>query len=369
MGIDKIIVIIIVVFFVLGMIDRCTGGRTFLAKELERGFSLMGTTALSIVGLICIAPVVAQLIEPVVVPVYGALGADAAMFSATFFAPDSGGYAIAVELAQDQRFAAFGGLVVAATIGGVVSFTIPVAYGLIDKSDLRFFAVGILSGFVFDPLACFFGGLAMKIPPLLLIQNLLPVLACAILIVIGLYFIPKIIIQIFRVFAMILLAIITIGLSCAVIERMIGVVIIPGMRPISDAFNILGNVILVLAGALPLLYFLRIVLKKPLAFIGEKVKINDVATASIMIALTSIIPVYTDYNKMNDKGKVVVAAFTASMGNMFGAHLGFASAVDPSAIGPMFVCKTIAGILAIPTAFFFYRHLFEKEKKVNKAAG
>jgi ethanolamine transporter len=69
---------------------------------------------------------------------------------------------------------------------------------------------------------------------------------------------------------------------------------------------------------------------------------------------------------MNVRGKVVMAAFSASMANMFGAHLGFASATDPSIIGPMFLCKVTAGVFAIPTALFFCRRLFEGEERAER---
>ena len=83
---NQIIMIIAALFFVLGALDRCLGNRIGFGKEFEKGFGLMGTVALSIMGLICIAPVVASLLEPVVVPLFRLLGADPAMFSGTILA-------------------------------------------------------------------------------------------------------------------------------------------------------------------------------------------------------------------------------------------------------------------------------------------
>ena len=71
---NQIIMILAALFFVLGALDRCLGNRIGFGKEFEKGFGLMGTVALSIMGLICIAPVVASLLEPVVVPLFRLLG-------------------------------------------------------------------------------------------------------------------------------------------------------------------------------------------------------------------------------------------------------------------------------------------------------
>ena len=368
MLISKIIMTVMALFFVLGAIDRLIGNKLGLGAEFQRGFGLMGQMALTILGLICIAPVVAQLIQPVAVPLYALLGADAAMFSGTFLAGDSGGYAIAAELAADPRLALFGGLIVASVMGAVISFTLPTAYGLIEKEDTKYFATGILSGFIFDPLACFFGGLAMGLPAATAALNLIPVVIVALAIVLGLYFIPTIIIKAFRLFARFLMLLVTIGLICGALTSMLDITIIPGMRPISDGFRTVGTITLVLGGALPFLFVLRRVLKRPLSFLGRKIGINDVAVIAMVFSLSTIVPVYVSFKDMNTRGKVVVAAFTASMSNMFGAHLGFIAATDPSIIAPMFVAKIIAGAFAIPTAIFFASRLFKDQIKKERTA-
>jgi ethanolamine transporter EutH len=81
----------------------------------------------------------------------------------TFFAPDAGGYAIAAELSADPQLALFSGLVVAPVMGSVISFGIPVAFGLIPRGDIRYFAFGVLSALIADPFGCFFGGLLTPI--------------------------------------------------------------------------------------------------------------------------------------------------------------------------------------------------------------
>ena len=70
-------------FALLGAADRIFGNRWGLGKEFEEGILAMGSLALAMLGIIALAPVLANLLRPVVVPVYGFLGADPAMFAGT----------------------------------------------------------------------------------------------------------------------------------------------------------------------------------------------------------------------------------------------------------------------------------------------
>ncbi|MBY6276875.1 MAG: hypothetical protein CWE10_11810 [Symbiobacterium thermophilum] len=87
------------IFMVLGALDRIIGNRFGLGQEFEEGINAMGPLALAMVGVVSIAPVLADVLRPVVVPVYQALGADPSMFATTLLAIDMGGYPLAKELA------------------------------------------------------------------------------------------------------------------------------------------------------------------------------------------------------------------------------------------------------------------------------
>lgn len=76
MSINEIIVYLMVVFMALGAVDRILGNRFGLGEKFEEGIMAMGSLALAMIGIICLAPVLANLLRPVVVPLYQALGAD-----------------------------------------------------------------------------------------------------------------------------------------------------------------------------------------------------------------------------------------------------------------------------------------------------
>lgn len=361
MGISKIIMIIMAVFFVLGALDRLFGNKLGMGGEFERAFGLMGPTALSAVGFMVLAPVIANLLDGVLRPVFDLIGADTGMFPGILLSCEVA-YPLAAELATDSEVALFGGLIVGSVMGFIIGFTIPVACGLIRKEDYRTFSTGILAAYIVDPIACFIGGLAMGLPALTVLVNLIPVIIISVIIILGLIFAPNGTIKVFRVFAKFLLAVITVGLSAAAVEAMTGFVIIPGMNPISDGFKTIGTIVLSLGGSLPLLFVLRKVLKKPLEKLGRVLGINDITALSIIIAITSLVPGYSQFAEMNPKGKVVFAAFSASAGCMLGCHIGFTSSVDQSIVMPMLLAKIISGVLAVISALFFARRIFNREE-------
>ncbi len=361
MAVSKLIMIIMAVFFVLGALDRFFGGKLGMGAEFERAFGLMGPTALSALGILAFAPVIAAALKRPVSAVFSLIGADPAMFPAMLMSCEVS-YPLSAELAADSDIALFGGLIVGSVMGFVISFTIPVACGLIRKKDCRPFAAGILAAYCVDPIACFVGGIAMGLEPLTVLINLIPVIILALIIIFCLLFIPETIIRVFRAFAKLLLGVITLGLCAAAVEAMTGIVLIPGMNPIRDGFVTVGTIVLSLGGSLPLLYVLRKLLSRPLAALGRLLGINDVSMLSIVIALTSLVPGYSQYSLMNNRGRVIYSAISASIGCVLGCHLGFTSGVDRSVVAPMLTAKFLAGLLALAAGAFFSRRLFSREE-------
>ena len=361
MGISKIIMIIMAVFFVLGALDRLFGNRLGMGAEFERAFGLMGPTTLTVVGLICLAPVLAPALQKIVEPVFDLIGADPAMLPGVLLSCDVG-YHIGAGMSSDPQIALYGGLVVGSVMGFVISFTIPVACGLIRKEDYRYFSGGVLMGYIFDPIACFVGGLCMGLHPLVVLINLIPVIVIALLVILGLLFAPEFTMKVFKWFAKLLLAVITVGLCAAAVEAMTGFAVIKGMTPISEGWKTIGTIVLSLGGSLPLMFALKRAFSKPINKLSSKAGINDVAVFSIVLAFTSLVPGYSKFHEMNPKGKLYYAAFSASAGCMLACHLGFPASIDPEIVMPVLVAKAIAGVLAMFSVALLHKRIFKKEE-------
>ena len=253
----------------LGAIDRMIGNKFGLGKEFENGIMAIGPLALSMWGIICFAPVLADLLRPVIVPVFRLVGADPGMFPGCILACDMGGGSLAVELANDKTIGYFGGTIVGSMLGATIVFTIPMALGVVTAEDRPYMAKGILAGIITIPVGAFVGGLVAGLNVMTVLVNLIPIVIFALLIALGLWKAEKVMIKGFSVFGHVVLIIITAGLASAIIESLTGIVIIPGLAPLSDGYATVGSIAIVLAGAFPLIYVLTKLLKNPLLKMGK----------------------------------------------------------------------------------------------------
>ena len=358
MSVNEIIMTVMAVFAVLGALDRIFGCRFGIGKEFERGILTMGPLALSMIGVIVLSPVLADLLRPVIVPVYRALGADPAMFAGTLLACDMGGGSLALALTEDVRAARLGGVLTGAMLGVNVVFTIPVAMGMVRAEDRPAAAKGMLCGILTAPIGIFLGGLTAGYPLWMVLRNLTPIVLISLLIALGLGRAERAMICGFVWFGKGIIALITVGLVAALIERITGAVIIPGMAPIEEGFLMVGDIAIVLAGALPLVFLLSKALKKPLGILGRRIGIGDVAVAGLVASLANSIAMFGMIKEMDDRGKVLNMAFACSAAFVFGDHLGYTAGFAPELIPALVVGKLAGGIAAVAVAW-----LLTKEKK------
>ena len=82
---------VLLVFSVLGALDRILGNRFGLGKEFERGFELFGSMSLSMIGMLVLAPVLANWLQPLLQGMAGLLPIDPSVIPAMLFANDMGG--------------------------------------------------------------------------------------------------------------------------------------------------------------------------------------------------------------------------------------------------------------------------------------
>ena len=355
MSAHEILIAVMAVFAVLGALDRIIGNRFGIGKEFEDGILAMGSLAMAMIGVITLAPVLAAVLKPVVVPVFNLLGAEAAMFAGSILACDMGGGALAAQMTTDADAALLGGVLTGSMLGATIVFTIPVAMGILDEEDRPAMAKGILCGIVTIPLGVFVGGLVAGFPVLMVLRNLIPIVLIAALIALGLWKAEGAMIRGFAAFGKGVVALITVGLAAAIVQELTGFVIIPGMAPISEGFETVGAIAIVLAGAFPLVFVLTKLLKKPLLRLGKMLGVNDVSAAGLVASLANSIATFGMVKEMDRRGKVVNIAFSVSAAFVFGDHLGFTAGFAPEMLPAMIAGKLVGGISAVLVALWLTR--------------
>ncbi len=355
MSADEILIAVMAAFAVLGAADRILGNRFGLGQEFENGIIAMGSLAMAMLGIISLAPVLAAVLKPVVVPVFSFLGADPAMFAGSILACDMGGAALAQEMTDNADAALLGGLLAGSTLGATIVFTVPVAMGILSEQDRPAMAKGILCGIVTIPVAILVGGLAAGFPLGMVLRNLVPIVIIAALIALGLWKWEKAMVKGFGYFGKGVVAVITVGLAAAIVETLTGLTLIPGMASLSEGFQTVGSIAIVLAGAFPLVYVITRVFRKPLMALGKRLRVNDAAAAGLIATLANAIATFGMVKDMDSRGKVVNIAFAVSGAFVFGDHLGFTAGFAPEMLSAVILGKLAGGISAVAVALWLTR--------------
>ena len=355
MSAHEILIAVMAGFAVLGAIDRIIGNRFGLGQEFENGILAMGSLALAMVGIIALAPVLATVLKPVVVPVFAFLGADSAMFAGTILACDMGGGALAQQLTADSDAALLGGVITGSMLGATVVFTIPVAMGILREEDRPYMAKGILAGIVTIPVGVLIGGLVAGFPVGMVLRNLIPIVLIGALIALGLWKAEGLMIKGFSLFGKGIIALITVGLAAVIVQTLTGWVVIPGLEDVEVAFRTVGEIALVLAGAFPLVFVLTRLLRKPLLKLGKVLGVNDTAAAGLIATLANSIATFGLVKDMDNRGKVVNIAFAVSAAFVFGDHLGFTAGFAPQMLPAVIIGKLAGGVTAVAVALLLTR--------------
>ena len=351
----EIVIEVMAGFAVLGAVDRIFGNRFGIGEKFEEGILAMGSLALAMIGIISLAPVLSSVLKPVVVPVYSFLGADPAMFAGTILACDMGGGALAAEMSADPEAALLGGVITGSMLGATIVFTIPVALGILEPEDRPALAKGILCGIVTIPIGILAGGLVAGFSISMVAKNLIPIILIAALIALGLWKAERFLIKGFTIFGKAVTILITLALAASIFENLTGFAIIPGMAPITEGFDTVGAIAIVLAGAFPLVFVVTKLLDKPLRKAGRLLGINDTAAAGLIASLANSIATFGMLKDMDSRGKIVNVAFAVSAAFVFGDHLGFAAGFAPEMLPAMIAGKLAGGISAVAVAILLTR--------------
>lgn len=385
LSINSVIVTIMMIFMILGAVDKAMGNKRGYGAAFDEGFQAMGPLAIAMVGVIAAAPVLSMVLRPIVGPIYELLGSSPSIFATTLLLADSGGYPLAVELAgNDVVMGQFAGIIVGCTMGCILLFDIPVALTLIQKKDRPLLACGILVGVITAPIGCFVGGIVMNAMTEYSMDlgtmffSLLPVILVAIVLAAGLWFKPIALMNGFAKFGAFVTGLIAIFVAIAVFQYETGIRFplfhlmveagADGVSPLANSVEILGDIAFVLIGAFPMVEFIKRHFGGALAKVGSKLGMNEAASAGIVATLANNIPTFQMMKDMNPKGKLMNVAFASCAAFMFGDHLGFVAGVNSNMIVPMIFAKLACGLSALFLANLLAPQLLSKAEKAAEDA-
>ena len=357
---ENVIIYIMAGFAALGGVDRIFGSRLGLGAEFEKGILTAGQLILTMVGIMVLAPAIADLLIPIISPIYKFVGADPAIFAGSLLACDMGGAPLAALLSGSEDASILGGIITASMLGVTISFTIPTAMAMTDKEDSGYVAKGILCGILTVPIGVLVGGIAQGMSISFVLVNMIPILPVALLVAVGVWKFERITIMVFNAFGKLIGAVAIVGLLLAVMDALLGWRPIESAASVSDSLVTIGEIALMLAGAFPFVFLMSKLLSRPLVRIGDKLGMNEEATLGLLFCTVNSLLVFKSLGNMNERGKVVNMAFAVSGAFVLGDHLAYTASISPSAIFSMMIGKLSAGIFAVGVAFLLTRQKNQK---------
>lgn len=350
-----IVVWLLIVFMIIGIVDKIAGNRFGYGEAFEEGFRAMGPLSLVMIGMISAAPVLAGWLRPAVTPLFTAIGADPAVFPGMFLAIDMGGYPLAVELAENPDAGMFAGIILSTMIGPVFVFTIPVALGLISSADYSVLGKGMIIGMIPVPVGAGIAGAMMGLSRHEILMQLLPVLVLTAVLIAGMILFQSLMIRLFIIAGRGIIILVTVLIGIVGIQELSGTVLLEGMTPFAESMEIIGIIVLALAGAFPFVHFMKQTAVPTCRRLFSTKRIDDEGVAGFLSQFAHSIPMYKRLGHMGERAKLINIAFSVSGAFVLGGHLGFTAAVEPQLVIPMMIGKLTSAALAVFLADSFYR--------------
>lgn len=356
MSVNQIILYILTFGAALGGIDLMLGNRFGYGEKFESGFQLLGPVALSMAGIICLAPVLSAVLGHIVQPVCDLLHLDPGIFG-SILAIDMGGYQLSVDLARDTLFGQFSGIILSSIFGCTVVFSIPVGLGFLTEEDRPYFTKGILIGLATMPVSILTAAFLVKMPLSYAIWNSLPILLLSVLMGFGVLKKPEAMMSAFLIFAKSVKFIAVLGLTLAAISHLSGFTVIANLLSLEEAMATVNSICIVMLGSMPLAELIQRLLKKPFHLLNEKCGLNSASVTGLMLGLVSATPALAMIHQMNRRGQVVISAALVSCICSFGAHFAFANSLCPEMVPALLAAKLLGGLLGGIIAMYATRDL------------
>ena len=325
----------------LGLWDKISGGKMGLAAEFDGGLASM---ALSIVGIYCIGVTAVRSNPEAIASFASRLPFDASVLIGSLLAPDLGGHAIAKELAATPALGIYSGVMVSSCLGALISFTLPIALTVIRREDTSLFMQGSVA----------VGALLTGLPVKELVRNLLPILLLCAGICLALIkaaeatiWVLSVVGNLVRIASLVLFGLVMLGLFLPACQ-------IASDTLIFESLTIVVKIAVVVAGSMVAASLILRFFQKGISRIAGWLGVNSYSVVGLIISLATCISMIPMMEKMDDRGKVMNAAFAVSGSFVLGGQLAFIASVEPPSVVSAFIAaKLVGGICAAAAAMAF----------------
>ena len=356
--VTEILFFIIALFLLISGFDYIFGSKLGLGIQFKKGVEASGSLALNMIGIYILAPLLTEGLMAVILPITSIFKVDPSLVPASFLAVDMGGYQLAQNLAMNSQMADFSGILLASNLGATISFSIPVALGMIKKEDLPFFLRGLVIGIIALPFGSFIGGLVQGIGIYELLRNCMPLFVLSFVLAYCTMRYTNQIVKCFDILSKVIVTMSIIGLIAVGLEVVLGISILPVYTPpLSEASEIVVRIGLFLAGAYPMLKVVEHLVIRYCRPIAKVLKVNETTIVGMIGSLASNLLTFAEIEHMDHKGKVLASAVAISGAFVLGGQLAFVSTLSSEMVIPFIVSKISGAVLAIIIVQLTYKEV------------
>ena len=343
------VVAVMLIFAVIGLIDKILGGRFHLVPDFDKGLELMGSIALSLVGIYCMGVYLSERFAEPIAALAVKLPFDPSLIIGVLLCPDTGALPVALQIAGSRPVALYCGMVISTAVGVTVSFNLPASLNTLkDKEDLSLLMRGVVIGLITILPGIILGALILHLSMSDFIRNTIPIIILCIVLALGLKLSAKVTTAILTAFAnlvrfvsLLFFVIVTLGVF---VPRFA----LASPDLVADAFICVGKMMAVVCGAMVFSRLLMTFCKGPLGRLAEILGTNEHAINGLILSLVTVFAMLPLFPKMDRRGKLINAAFSVAGAYIIGGQMAFVSSLTTGGeVLSYFVMKSVAGVCGI----------------------
>lgn len=377
--IANVIIWIMMICAVIGLIGYIRDPNKGVGREFSTAFSYMGIVFIPFAGMLSAMPYLTKGILFLFSGLFEKIGADVSLVGAVITGPDMGGWQLTESLSSSPENWMMG-IFLCYLTGPIISYTMPIGFSMLDKRDFKYYGLGTMAGILSIPVGVFvmtliahFGHIlirpeisndapstyALNFQWSQILINMVPILVFCIILAILLKLLMDIMIKIFLILGRIVEIGVRVVLVLAIIEYFTGFfsgifgdkwLFDPVLADEEDQFRAIeltGYVVLMMAGAFPMVYLLKKYLAKAASKIGAKIGFSANGIIGIISSWAEMVIVFSFYNRIRPVDKVKVTAYGVCGAWMLASHLSITVTFQPNLVAVIMIGKILGGISAI----------------------
>lgn len=339
----NIFVGIMLIFALIGYIDKLFNLKWGLSKTFDKGFLQMGSLSISVIGIYCVSLTFLSEHIDLFTSINKYLFFDSSIIIGAILCPDMGGYPIVNELVTDASLVIFSGVLLTSLLGQTITFQLPIFLSFVDEREMNKVMRGFAIGIVCVPV-----GLLLCIPLLgISILNVLPIVILCLVIALCVIKIPTLTIKILGGFAKIIKA-----LSYIFFLMVIVGLYFPSLQYVEtilveDSTLMILKMCIIISGSMVLSELVLRYASDYIEKIANLLKINKESVIGFILNLTSSLAMLPLYNRMDEKGKLLNASFSVSGAYVFGGQMAFIAGVAADSVMIYVGLKLLCGLLSV----------------------